>query len=285
MSPKNSLTLRVLRRLFLIAVVAALCWIGFNARGWRGIANEQVSTPNGPIKVQDIELRKRSGVRLFGRGFRTYGQGLVPRLPTTNAFWAAIDSDIARQTEDALEEFNDQLSWSAVWQSVKETSARTYEWSMEATWRTEFVSPRFVSLVATYWEDTGGAHGNTGYGALNAVPDGTSFREVKLPDLFLADVGWRDVLAGAAEREINREKGIRFGNAFSEDLSASVKPDEMNDAVFSATSAGLKIWFAPYEKGAYAEGSFEPVIPYGLFVKMLNTNGPAKWLPCFQDKP
>lgn len=263
--------------------IGALIWLIVPSGGRRVVSEENMTTPSGSIFVKNIELHDRSGVRAFNRGFRTRGKATFPELPHTNAFWAAINVEMEKQSRDSLDQFIGQESWKEFWWSIKEPSAMN-DWSMDAEWHAEFVSPNLVSLIVSYHDYTGGAHGNTGFGALTAVSSGGSFREVKLPEFFPADVGWREVLAATAEREINKQKRANWGADFSEDAAASVKPEEMDDAVFTVSTNGFKLWFAPYEKGAYAEGSFEPVIPYDLIVKTLDTNGPARWLPCFQNK-
>ncbi|MBI1176597.1 DUF3298 domain-containing protein [bacterium] len=283
MNKRRILGTRVWIGIVLFMTVGTLIWVIVPSGGRRVVSEENMTTPSGPISIKNIELHDRSGVRAFNRGFRTRGKASFPTLPATNAFWTTINAEMEKQCRDSLDQFIGQESWKEFWWSVKEPSAMN-DWSMDAQWHAEFVSLNLVSLIASYHDYTGGAHGNTGFGALTAVSSGAEFREVKLPELFIVDVGWREVLAATAEREINKRKRENWGADFSDDAAATVKAEELDDAVFTVTLDGLKIWFAPYEKGAYAEGSFEPVIPYDLIVKMLDTNGPAKWLPCFEDK-
>jgi hypothetical protein len=238
--------------------------------------------PGGNATGDLLELRVGSGFRAFNRGFRTDSEATFPRLPETNAFWATVNRHVREQTRESIRNFSDQPSWREFWSSVKEPSAMN-AWEMKAQWDAEFVSPQLVSLIASYWEYTGGAHGNTGFGALNVVPDGPSFRELKLAEFFGPDTNWPAVIAAKLEQQINQRKRENWGDNFSEDLAAKVVPGEIADAVFTITPGGFKFWFAPYEKGAYAEGVFEPLIPYSELVSLLGTNEPARWLPCFPN--
>ena len=225
-----------------------------------------------------VKLEDRAGVRMFERGFRARSWANYLLLPTSNSLWNAVNSEVKKQTVEAVDEFGGQFSWREFWWAVREPSA-SYDWSMHCNWEPQLVLPQVVSLHRTYLEFTGGAHGNSGFGALNAVANGSSLREVALADLFHPDTAWRVVLAAHAAEQINRQKRARWGGDFTEELAVTVAPHEMEDAVFTLTAEGIRLWFAPYEKGAYAEGSFDPLVPYDAIVHLLDTNGPARWLP------
>jgi len=266
------------------AGIAAMVVMVFLRAGKPVVVERNLSLPGSPATADGIRLRDRAGFRAFNRGLRTRSETWFPRLPSTNAFWSAINQQVLGQSRQVMEEFTRQVTWSALAQALREPSAMN-DWEMKARWEVEYLSPQLASLVAEHWEYTGGAHGNTGFGAMNTLPEDGTLREILLSEFFLPDTDWRDRLSARLTQLINRQKQETWGDEFSDDLAATVEAEEMQDAVYSITPEGFRFWFAPYEKGAFAEGSFRPLIPYGEIISLLDTNGPARWLPCFDRPP
>jgi hypothetical protein len=135
----------------------------------------------------------------------------------------------------------------------------------EIGWALSAASPRLVSLRQTWYENTGGAHPNHGYGAL--LWDTASKRPLQPAAIFAAandaaiDKALCDGLAAAKTK-----KGI---DDWDREAWRCPKWREAEFVLTPSTEAGrfggLTFLFDPYEVGPYAEGEYEVALPWTVF--------------------
>lgn len=100
-----------------------------------------------------------------------------------------------------------------------------------------------VSFVNYWWDYSGGAHGNYGYGAANF--DTAAGTEITLDDL-LTDEG---------KLTINARLGQELDALYTEITPGYMLADYLlDDYTFSLEPDGVTFWFNPYEIASYADG-------------------------------
>ncbi|MGB7369728.1 hypothetical protein [Erythrobacter sp.] len=134
----------------------------------------------------------------------------------------------------------------------------------ETTWEVVADLPRFLSLSATRWVYSGGAHGNIYYSTL--VWDRQADAAIEPVDLFKSSgalfAAVRDRYCEALDRQRAEKRGDFSGNAgiFSECPAL----EELTVLVGSSngeTFDRIGLIAAPYVAGAYAEGTYEVTLP------------------------
>ncbi len=194
--------------------------------------------------------------------------GLDPAL--RSRIRSLIDASLDEMRDvagDDFEEFGDEDFWRA--------------YTMSLSWEEHFVSPRFVSLMETRYEFTGGAHGNSTLSSLlwNLETHG----EVSLAELFAPGGGREQALQAIASHlreELVRQQVERFdieleearSNPALEELRGNLEvlsnftlmPSEVG-----GKSGGILFHFAPYMLGSYAEGSYHLAVPFAVFERYL----------------
>jgi hypothetical protein len=141
-----------------------------------------------------------------------------------------------------------------------------------------FASRRVVSLLGEWWQDTGGAHPNSGVLAENIDPK--SGAPVEWTDLFPASGGGSAIPPAVLKyvrKDLMRQKRERLGDGFDAATARDFMRDLGKDApVFTfAGSAvpgrarGLTLHFPPYAVGAYVEGTYTVELPVATFAGRL----------------
>lgn len=126
-------------------------------------------------------------------------------------------------------------------------------------------SPQLVSLLASQYTFTGGAHGNTDYTSLTfAWLDGAPFR-LDLWDLFTNPAAALKEIATCCAADLARQGA-------SEAAKVPGKPVEFFRN-FTVSRNGLSLAFAPYAVGAYAEGAFLVTIPWSRLTRFTDPAG------------
>lgn len=176
----------------------------------------------------------------------------VPAL--VERFSAERDAALAEQKqdfEDALREFagSDCLA----------CTNRSYakEWKVVAD------LPRFLSLSATLYVYTGGAHGNGAYDGL--LWDREAETALAAADLFASPAAMQQALGAPWCGALRKERTRRLGGDYGED--ATFPCPSLAELVVLPGSAGgqafdrISLLAAPYVAGSYAEGGYELTLP------------------------
>lgn len=114
---------------------------------------------------------------------------------------------------------------------------------------------RTMSLSVTYYQYTGGAHGNYYRETVNL--DLVNEKELSLKELFAGSDAYMQVLTDEILKQMANEKD----NLFPEALENFKASDDLN---FYLTDDAIVFYFNPYEIAPYARGIVEYEIPYNL---------------------
>lgn len=150
--------------------------------------------------------------------------------------------------------------------------------SGELTFKPAFVSGRVVSLFGEWWQDTGGAHPNSGFLVENIDPK--SGAPVEWADLFPAKSGGSAMPPAVLKyvrKDLMRQKRERLGGGFDAATARDFMRDLGKDApVFTfagsavpARARGLTLYFPPYAVGPYVEGTYTVELPVAAFAGRL----------------
>jgi hypothetical protein len=146
-----------------------------------------------------------------------------------------------------------------------------------------FASDAALSVVAIFYEYTGGAHGmhyfrsdNFALQPLARLPLAAFF---KTGTNYLVDLG---TLSREALEKLDWERSVSdqsysraFDNEFGRDwLYRGTSLDETCTIEFTFSDAGLTLYFPPYQVAAYAFGAFEVTLPYYDLRDVLRPDGP-----------
>jgi hypothetical protein len=176
----------------------------------------------------------------------------VPELVTR--FSAERDKAMAEQRqdfEDAIREFAGQDCIGCVNRSYAK------EWAVVAD------VPRFLSLSATIYVYSGGAHGNGTFDGL--VWDREAGAAITTKDFFASPGAMEEALGADWCAALRQERTKRVGVDYGEDPTFPCPP--IADLVVLPASAGkqaferIGLLAAPYVAGSYAEGGYEVTLP------------------------
>jgi len=125
---------------------------------------------------------------------------------------------------------------------------------------------RIISLVETFQEYSGGAHGNYGYSGLNF--DSRTGQMLVLSDILKDEEGFRQ----KAQEYIIDSLKEKYGDGLFEDYETTVKEmwDREDGPTWYLNAAGVTFVFSPYEVGPYAMGKAQVTLPYGEFAEYLS---------------
>lgn len=229
-------------------------------------ADPTVGQPDETVEIATVERRPS----LIEREAETYfASAEFP--PKLQVIAPKLDADLRMNAENSFDSVAAMSKEAAV-----EDAEFFTPYGIGFTWRLLEHVEQLVSVKGLYYENFGGAHPNSGLiglvyntdteqeidvAALFADPSAAQVRLYPLVrDAIIAEKMDRLTAYGITKDEIIEE----LDGTFSTDgswLSTSALVPSTVDGVFG----GLVVYFSPYEIGAYAEGSYEAVIPQGDF--------------------
>lgn len=180
-----------------------------------------------------------------------------PRAAALPVLDRRLRADAARQRADAQRE-------AAADRRDRPAGAPFLGHSFQRTWRVEGTAGGLLSLSSETYRFTGGAHGNTEFGAL--LWDRTRRREMPLAGLFREPKAAMARLAGLFCPALDRERLKRRGEPTPPDALFGDCPPLTNLALAPTAPKGgrftaIRVLIGPYQAGPYAEGSYELVLP------------------------
>jgi Deacetylase PdaC/Protein of unknown function (DUF3298) len=159
-------------------------------------------------------------------------------------FNEAIDQ--TKQLESTLDFFEEG--------QVSQTKDELYNgWTLIVNHEIKYASKGFISILVPIYTYTGGAHGNTGFDALNYLKEGEGVRRLELRGVFTENADLKPVLATVTE-ELEAKQASFI-------VDGSVTLTEQDLSVFTLSPKGITFHFAPYGVASYAEGIFEITVP------------------------
>ena len=176
----------------------------------------------------------------------------VPAL--TQRFTAERDQLLAEQKAewaDALREFADSDCGGCMMRAF------------EKDWQIVADLPRFLSLSASFYAYTGGAHGNGAYDAL--VWDREAQVAIDPKAMFRSPEALQSALGVAWCKALKAERQERMGDDYSDDGFFQCPPiADLTVLVGSSDGKAFNrigLLAAPYVAGSYAEGTYEATLP------------------------
>lgn len=179
------------------------------------------------------------------------------RIPALKAW---LDADLAK-TRAELEK--------SAKEGKADAQAGDYPFNPYATgtdWKVVTDLPGWLSLSATVYDYSGGAHPNHGYAAL--LWDKGAGKRLAAADLFTGKAALsaaiRAPFCDAIDRERARRRGARINRASGDDFDACIDPVEQTVILGSAGHKGfdrIGVLVGPYAAGPYAEGDYEVTLP------------------------
>lgn len=133
-----------------------------------------------------------------------------------------------------------------------------------------YADATLASLLTTEAFDTGGAHPGLVYRSANYAITGATPRQLTLGDLFDPKTTYRAMLLELVVADINTQKTERGAPPVPAGFSLSVI------TIYTLSPTALTFHFAPDVAGAYAEGSYAVIFPYGSIEEYLNPRGPLR---------
>jgi len=138
----------------------------------------------------------------------------------------------------------------------------------EKTWEVVADLPRFLSLSASFYAYTGGAHGNSAYDAL--VWDREAQAALDPKSMFRSPSALQDALGASWCKALKTERIARLGENYSEDSIFTCPPlADLTVLVGSSDKQSfdrIGLIAAPYVAGSYAEGAYEATLPVNAAV-------------------
>ena len=142
-----------------------------------------------------------------------------------------------------------------------------HPYTADRTWKVVTDTPRFLSLSLERWEFTGGAHGNTQFGAM-VWDRQTSARLTPLSFFTSAEALSAALKPGFCQQLTAQRAEKRGGDAKSGtglyDFDKCIDPAKETMILGSSTRQRfdrIGILIAPYEAGPYVEGTYEVTLP------------------------
>lgn len=138
-------------------------------------------------------------------------------------------------------------------------------WAVGVDWKVVTDLPGWLSLSATLYEDSGGAHPNHGYAAL--LWDKSAGQQRKAEDLFTDKAALSAAIREPFCALLDKERTKRRGETV---VRSGEWPNNCIDPVVSTVILGssdrahfnrIGILVGPYEAGAYAEGDYDITLP------------------------
>jgi hypothetical protein len=160
-------------------------------------------------------------------------------------FNAAIDQ--TKQVESSLQFFEEG--------QISQTKGELYNgWTLIVNHEIKYASEGLVSILVPIYTYTGGAHGNTGFDALNVLKEESGLRRLELRDVFTEEADLKPILKSVTEELEARQASFM--------VDGSVTLTEQDLSIFTLSPKGITFHFAPYQVASYAEGTFEVTVPF-----------------------
>ncbi|MCZ8369888.1 MAG: hypothetical protein O9293_07980 [Porphyrobacter sp.] len=189
---------------------------------------------------------------------RTFGYSWLAAVaalpPLASHLMAERDAMLAEQKADwqsALAEVGDKDCVSCVNRDI------------EKTWDVVANLPRFLSLSASWYDYSGGAHGNFAFDTL--VWDRQTQRAIDPKTMFRSPAALQAALGEAWCKRLGAERQNKLGEEYSDDGFFGCPP--IADLTVLVGSSDRKhfnrigLIAAPYVAGSYAEGEYEVTLP------------------------
>jgi hypothetical protein len=188
------------------------------------------------------------------------------RLPGNTPVIRLANAEMARGAHRVLDWFTRALA-----DEVRARPKPENAYSLEREVEVSLVLPNLVSVLATDYHYTGGAHPNTNFAFYSFGLLNGRAKRLAITNFFRPGSNGPKRVGDAVYARLKKNRDaawIQEGN---------IKPDDpMLTKPFVLTQTAFTFLFEPYAVGPYAAGMFSVKIPFAEFGEALNANGPLK---------
>ncbi|MCY6355570.1 PdaC/SigV domain-containing protein [Clostridium sp. ZS2-4] len=173
----------------------------------------------------------------------------------------AIQKKINDMLEEDISEFKEELEKTANkdFKDFKEQGWKMNPYVIQVDYKVNSNKDNVLSISVTYYQYTGGAHGNTVQ--KNSNIDLDTGNEATLKDFFYEGENYKEVISKEIKKQIEAQKDKYFDEAFNVVSSIS------NKQPFYVKDGNIIVCYGHYEIAPYVAGIQEFKIPFSSFKK------------------
>jgi Protein of unknown function (DUF3298) len=260
-------------------------------------------------------LIRRAGLGLYDRGHNISFEAELPEFLIDSPFLKKLSQQLSEDYRKSATEFT-TVDWSLVWHGFREPEFSLRNWEGIIGVDFAHVTPNAVSLIQSYWEYTGGAHGNGGLHGQCFIDDQGSVRRLNLEDLFDPNSDWKKRLIDFCVSDLRCQEATFISDglvqnpesatlstdnssrppvafrwdedddSFSENSDSLTIPTEQPFCLkqfstddltsFTLSPAGLRFYFSPCHVGTYADGVYTVGVPYRTIQDCIPVGSPTR---------
>lgn len=251
-----------------------------SSKTWKTLERNK-SVPGLEVPLTVLQNTRASGFKAFRWGHHYHAQAIVDQLPETNHFWIAVNHHLKTLGAGQVADFCPSMSLQSLWNAIQ-NRAIPINYDLTTKWEIQLATPQIVSVLNWITDYTGGAHGGMEIQTWNALRTDLGWRELTLSELFKTNSNWQPELAKQVTKSLNLERRNRLFDTeapLGEFEEIVILAEDLEQRSFTLGPEGIQFWYAPYEVGSWAEGSYEPIVPYLEINSLLDEQGPTKGLP------
>lgn len=212
----------------------------------------------------EVELtRLATAARWSFENGRVSSTAILPRFPGQTA----LNERLYQYAVPAM------TSFAEVGLSLDDSRSLGWAWWREERVELAGAADRFLSLLTTVDDYTGGAHPNSLIGSYLLEVGARGVTPLSLGDLFAGE-GWIEEVSERVLDGLRRQEAMWVTEGEVTDLS------DRDLAVFTLDVAGVTFHFSPYLMGPYVQGTFRVTLPYADIAHLFDRAGP---LPHFES--
>ncbi len=183
-----------------------------------------------------------------------------PVFLSTGAAWRALNATVAAGVSAAQRRFRTELP--------PGPPPGGTQYSQRLTVEVAYADATLASLLTTEDTYTGGAHPNLVYRSALYRMTGRQPARLSLSDLFDPASTYRAMLLELVVADLRAQKTERGAGPVPETFALR------DITIYTISPYALTFHFAPYVAGAYAEGAYVVIFPYGSIQEFLHPKGP-----------
>jgi hypothetical protein len=141
-----------------------------------------------------------------------------------------------------------------------------YGWEAQKNIRISYYSDDLVSMESSYYEYTGGVHGNSYTSSENYSFENGRWIEAGLDDLFYPEKDYFGFLSSYVYEDLKEQGASNVTDGFYTELGR----DDLCE--FTISPMGLEFIFSPYHMGCYAEGYYYVLVLFSELKPYITRN-------------
>jgi len=189
--------------------------------------------------------------------------------------------EIYKQLKVRVEDIKEEWGFDVPQPDIETAS---YPWALNIDMNNFTQAGDLASVLGYVFSFTGGAHPNHTFFTVNFNTENQKL--FYLSDLFKDLDGAIKAISEYTVKEILKQKSERLGDQKKDEdwVNQGAGPREKNYNIFTIVPEdhkkirALKFIFPPYTVGAYAEGTYEVVVPSGIFYEKLDDKYKANFI-------